>query len=92
MGVVQTGWAGLDARDDAVLTIGDAPHDWLFPRMAAVVHHMGAGTTGAGLRAGVPAVGLPAFGDAPSGLAASWRWAPAVSSRSAPCTPAASPN
>lgn len=64
-GVVQTGWAGLDARDGAVLTIGDAPHDWLFPRMAAVVHHMGAGTTGAGLRAGVPAVGLPAFGDAP---------------------------
>ncbi|MFE1173044.1 glycosyltransferase [Streptomyces sp. NPDC058773] len=64
-GVVQTGWVGLDVSDDAVLTIGEAPHDWLFPRMAAVVHHMGAGTTGAGLRAGVPAVGLPAFGDAP---------------------------
>lgn len=34
--------------------LDDAPHDWLFPRVAAVVHHGGAGTTAAALRAGVP--------------------------------------
>jgi UDP:flavonoid glycosyltransferase YjiC (YdhE family) len=36
---------------------------WLFPRVAAVVHHGGAGTTAAGLRAGVPSVLVPHFGD-----------------------------
>ncbi|MDT5398279.1 MAG: sterol 3beta-glucosyltransferase [Mycobacterium sp.] len=63
--VVQTGWAGLDAVDDDVLTIGDVPHSWLFPQVAAVAHHCGAGTTAAGLRAGVPTIALPAFGDGP---------------------------
>ena len=43
---------------DDILLVGDVPHDWLFPQMAAVVHHAGAGTTGAGLRAGVPAVAV----------------------------------
>ncbi len=41
------------------------PHDWLFPYIAAVVHHGGAGTTGAGLRAGAPTVICPFFGDQP---------------------------
>ncbi|GAA4002193.1 glycosyltransferase [Allokutzneria multivorans] len=63
--VVQAGWAGLDLTSDDVMTIGEAPHEWLFPRMSAVVHHCGAGTTGAGLRAGVPAVGVPAITDQP---------------------------
>jgi len=58
-GVIQAGWAGLDATSDDVLTIGDVPHDWLFDRVAAVAHACGAGTTGAGLRAGLPAVGIP---------------------------------
>ena len=44
----------------SVLPIEYAPHDWLFRRMAAVAHHGGAGTTAAGLRAGVPAVCMPA--------------------------------
>ncbi|HMQ54933.1 MAG TPA: glycosyltransferase, partial [Anaerolineae bacterium] len=39
--------------------------DWLFPQMAALVHHGGAGTTAAGLRAGVPAIIIPFFGDQP---------------------------
>ncbi|MGH3624121.1 MAG: glycosyltransferase [Sciscionella sp.] len=64
-GVIQAGWADLDVSDDNVITIGEAPHDWLFPRMAATVHHCGAGTTAAGLAAGVPAVAVPLAGDQP---------------------------
>ncbi|AHH94510.1 UDP-glucose:sterol glucosyltransferase [Kutzneria albida DSM 43870] len=63
--VVQAGWAGMRVAGDEVLTIGSVPHGWLFPRMAAVVHHGGAGTTGAGVRAGVPAVLTPVLGDQP---------------------------
>ncbi|GAA2516984.1 glycosyltransferase [Streptomyces levis] len=58
-GVIQRGWAGLAARTDDVLTVGDVPHALLFPRTAAVVHHAGAGTTAAVLRAGVPTVPVP---------------------------------
>ncbi|MFY1694744.1 glycosyltransferase [Solwaraspora sp. WMMA2101] len=60
-GVVATGWGGLDAADlpDSVLPITQAPHDWLFPRVSAVVHHGGAGTTAAALRAGRPSVICP---------------------------------
>ncbi len=63
--LVQAGWTGLNAADDTVMTIGDTPHDWLFPRVAAVAHHCGAGTTAQGLRAGVPTIALPAYGDGP---------------------------
>ncbi|MET7733541.1 glycosyltransferase [Streptomyces sp. NPDC005402] len=58
-GVIQRGWADLTASGDDMLTVGEVPHSALFPRMAAVVHHAGAGTTAAGLRAGVPAVPVP---------------------------------
>jgi UDP:flavonoid glycosyltransferase YjiC (YdhE family) len=61
--VVQAGWAGLAATGEDVITIGPAPHDWLFPRMAAVVHHAGASTAAAGLRAGVPSVAVPMIAD-----------------------------
>jgi UDP:flavonoid glycosyltransferase YjiC (YdhE family) len=63
--VVQSGWGELGAAGDDILLVGDVPHDWLFPRTAAVVHHAGAGTTGAGLRAGVPAVPVPVLVDQP---------------------------
>jgi sterol 3beta-glucosyltransferase len=66
--VVQAGWASLGAGlqdDDDMIVIGETPHDWLFPRMSAVVHHAGAGTTAAGLRAGVPTVGVPVITDQP---------------------------
>jgi sterol 3beta-glucosyltransferase len=46
-----------------VYAIESAPFDWLLPRMAAVVHHGGAGTTGAGLAAGRPSVVVPFFAD-----------------------------
>ncbi|GAA4395373.1 glycosyltransferase [Tsukamurella soli] len=61
-GVVQSGGAGLTVTGDGVLTIGPVPHEWLFTRVAAVVHSCGAGTTAAGLRAGVPAVAVPSPG------------------------------
>ncbi|MCL7380499.1 glycosyltransferase [Streptomyces sp. 35G-GA-8] len=63
--VVHAGWAGLSAAGDDVQAIGDLPHDWLFPRTAAAVHHAEAGTTAAGLRAGVPAVPVPAMAGQP---------------------------
>jgi len=64
-GIIATGWGGLKAKDlpDTIFKIEHAPHDWLFPKMAAVVHHGGAGTTAAGLRAGRPSIITPFFGD-----------------------------
>ncbi|WP_330185047.1 glycosyltransferase [Nocardia sp. NBC_01503] len=64
-GIVQAGWLQLAVTADDVITIDDVPHDWLFPQMAAVVHSCGAGTTAAGLRAGVPAIGVPSYSDQP---------------------------
>ncbi|KAL2809204.1 hypothetical protein BJX63DRAFT_370462 [Aspergillus granulosus] len=43
--------------------IQSAPHDWLFSQIDAAAHHGGAGTTGASLRAGVPTIIKPFFGD-----------------------------
>ena len=64
-GILSAGWGGLDADGlpDSILMIDSAPHDWLFPQVSAVVHHGGAGTTAAGLRAGRPTVICPFFGD-----------------------------
>jgi sterol 3beta-glucosyltransferase len=45
--------------------IGSTPFSWLFPRMAAVVHHGGAGTTSMGLWAGIPSIVTPFMGDQP---------------------------
>ncbi|MFF4493979.1 glycosyltransferase [Streptomyces sp. NPDC001546] len=64
-GILQAGSAGLAADGDDVLTIGDVPHAVLFPRLAAVVHHGGAGTSAAALRAAVPAVTVPVTADQP---------------------------
>lgn len=60
-GILLMGWgavARLPTSAD-VLYVDDVPHGWLFPRMAAVVHHGGAGTTAAGLRAGAPSLITP---------------------------------
>lgn len=66
-GLLLTGWGGLrtDSVPDNVFVLDSAPHTWLFPRMAAVVHHGGAGTTAAGLQAGVPSVIIPFAFDQP---------------------------
>lgn len=63
--ILLSGWAGLPKENlpDNILVVDSVPHDWLFPRLAAVVHHGGAGTTGAAFRAGVPQVVIPFFGD-----------------------------
>lgn len=65
--VLYGGWAGLGRSElpGTVYRLDYAPHSWLFPRMAAVVHHAGAGTTAAALRAGVPSVTIPRSGDQP---------------------------
>lgn len=63
--VLATGWGGLDPTcvPDTTFVLDAVPHEWLFPRMSAVIHHGGAATVGAGLRAGRPTVGCPFFGD-----------------------------
>ena len=65
--ILATGWGGLSPSrvPPQVYVLKSAPHDWLFPRCAAVVHHGGAGTTGAGLRAGKPTLICPFIGDQP---------------------------
>ena len=55
--------AAAEALPPAIFQIRAAPHDWLFKQIDAAVHHGGAGTTGASLRAGVPTVIKPFFGD-----------------------------
>lgn len=66
-GVLATGWGGLDGAElpANMFMLDSVPHAWLFPRLSAVVHHGGSGTTGAGLRAGVPSVIVPHMGDQP---------------------------
>lgn len=66
-GVLVRGWGSLGVGEvaDDIFCLDEAPHDWLFPQMAAVVHHGGAGTTAAGLRAGVPTVIVPHMQDQP---------------------------
>lgn len=64
-GIVQSGWAGLHGDGADLLTVDDVPHAWLFPQVAAVVHHGGAGTTAAALRAGVPSVPVTGIMDQP---------------------------
>lgn len=63
--VLLTGWGGLRAADsgDDVLVVDEVPHSWLFPHMAAVVHHGGAGTTGTALHSGTPSIVVPSFAD-----------------------------
>jgi sterol 3beta-glucosyltransferase len=65
-GILATGWSGMSKLDqipDNIFVLESTPHSWLFPRMAAVVHHGGAGTTAAGLRAGVPNILVPFSND-----------------------------
>jgi UDP:flavonoid glycosyltransferase YjiC (YdhE family) len=66
-GVLLSGWSGLGNTPlpKTVYRLDSIPHSWLFPKMAAVVHHGGMGTTAAALRVGVPSVIIPIGGDQP---------------------------
>lgn len=63
--VLLGGWSNLGNGElpPTIYRTASIPHEWLFPRMSVVVHHGGAGTTGAALRAGVPSVITPFFAD-----------------------------
>lgn len=54
---------GDDNTPDNVYMLENTPHDWLFPKVAGVVHHGGAGTTAIGLKCGKPTMVVPLFGD-----------------------------
>jgi sterol 3beta-glucosyltransferase len=64
-GIFYAGWG--DFADiplpDSILRVESVPHDWLFARVAAVVHHGGAGSTSAATAAGAPSVAMPFLGD-----------------------------
>jgi sterol 3beta-glucosyltransferase len=65
-GIILSGWSGVkDSSSNDLLYLESAPHDWLFPRCKIVIHHGGAGTTAAGLLAGIPNVIIPFLGDQP---------------------------
>lgn len=66
-GLLASGWGGLQADHlpESILMLENVPHEWLFPKMQAVVHHGGAGTTAAGLRAGKPTIICPFIADQP---------------------------
>jgi sterol 3beta-glucosyltransferase len=66
--VLQAGWADLGDVElpPNVFRAGAVPHGWLFPRASAVIHHGGAGTTAAVMRAGVPSAVVSFLGDQPT--------------------------
>ena len=65
--IIATGWGGMRCEHlpSSIFQLKTVPHDYLFPKVSAIVHHGGAGTTGAALRAGKPSVIVPFFGDQP---------------------------
>lgn len=65
-GIINKGWGGLGNLEEPkefVHVLDNVPHDWLFLQCKAVVHHGGAGTTAAGLKAACPTTIIPFFGD-----------------------------
>jgi UDP:flavonoid glycosyltransferase YjiC (YdhE family) len=65
--LLSAGWADLTDTHlpDNVQPMGWAPHEWVFPRCSAIMHHCGAGTTHQAARAGVPSIPIPFLGDQP---------------------------
>ena len=70
--VILTGWGGMRSAQwpDYVYALPEAPHDWLYPRVSAVVHHGGVGTLMSSLRAGIPTLSIYFGGD---GILWAWR-------------------
>lgn len=73
--VIARGWGGLDWPEPlepggpAVVVLDSLPHEWLFPRLGAAVHHCGVGTTLTALAAGIPSIAVPFLQDEPF-----WAW------------------
>jgi len=65
--VLCSGWGDIQKSDlpPSIYVSEDVPHDWLFPKVAAAIHHGGAGTTAATLKAGIPSIVIPFFADQP---------------------------
>jgi sterol 3beta-glucosyltransferase len=63
--IFNPGWSTARAVQlpDNFHVIGDAPHDWLFPRMSMIIHHAGSGTTHSAARSGKPSIALPFAAD-----------------------------
>lgn len=65
--LVSRGWGTIDPPEGFsnpdIFFVGNVPHDWLFPRVSLAVHHGGAGTTAAAIKAGIPSAIVPFFGD-----------------------------
>jgi len=65
-GIILSGWGKVNRESTNELLYLDAvPHDWLLPLCKMLIHHGGAGTTSAGLRAGIPQVVVPIIADQP---------------------------
>jgi UDP:flavonoid glycosyltransferase YjiC (YdhE family) len=92
--IVAAGWTGTaelgaELGGDRLFGLAEAPHEWLFPRMRAAVHHCGAGTTAAAVRAGIPSVPVPFLADqflwaaalARAGAAPRMVWRPLLTAR-----------
>jgi UDP:flavonoid glycosyltransferase YjiC (YdhE family) len=63
--IFHPGWSGTDPKQlpGNFLVIGDTPHDWLFPRTLAIIHHGGSGTSHSAARSGIPSIVVPFAGD-----------------------------
>ena len=64
-GVFLTGWGGIEIHSANLFSVPAAPHEWLLSHCSAIIHHGGAGTTAASLRAGIPNVIIPHGADQP---------------------------
>jgi sterol 3beta-glucosyltransferase len=65
-GIILSGWSDLtNPSSNGILCLNSVPHQWLLPRCKMVIHHGGAGTTSAGLRAGIPNIVVPFAADQP---------------------------
>jgi len=65
-GIILSGWGGVKNKSsNDLLYLESVPHDWLLPKCRMIVHHGGAGTISAGLRAGIPNVVVPFTADQP---------------------------
>lgn len=65
-GIILSGWGSAKRESTSdLLYLESVPHDWLLPKCKMLIHHGGAGTTSAGLRAGIPQVVVPFMADQP---------------------------